>query len=199
MQMRWMVMGAAAAMAGIGFVLWDQRATFGSRSVFPPVGVTKFPEVMGTNLARQPFTLPGDLEGSLNVLMVAFKQHHQEDVNTWLPLAQDLAVENDQVRYYELPTIARMNPISRSVVDNGMRAGIPDPVARHTTITLYLDKPAFMRSLDIPTDDQIHVLLVDREGNVLWRIAGRHTDAAEASLRSAIAAAADMVQTPPGS
>lgn len=183
-----LIVGAAIA-ATLAFVLWDQRATLDGDASFPAKGETRFPTVTGANLSRQAFTLPEGFEGRLNIAMVAFKQRHQLDVNTWLPTAQSLAEDHDDVRYYELPTIERMNAVARSFVDNGMRAGIPDPVARDTTITLYVDKAAFMRSLDLPTDDRIYVLLVDRRGNVVWRSEGERTDEAEASLRSAISTA----------
>jgi hypothetical protein len=53
-----------------------------------------------------------------------------------------------------------------------MRAGIPDSTARERTVTLYLDKAAFRRQLDIPDERDVHVLLVTRDGEIVWRTAG---------------------------
>jgi hypothetical protein len=60
-----------------------------------------------------------------------------------------------------------------------MRMGIPDKKAREVTITLYLNKPAFRKALDMPDEERIYVLLVNRKGEVLWRADGSfHEDKA---------------------
>jgi len=184
-RLSWILAGGAALAAA--FVYRDQRETLDTVASFPPEGETRFPRVTGLNLSRRAFHLPEDFEGELNVAIVAFKQRHQLDVNTWLPAVRDLAARHEGLRYYELPTIHSMNPVARSFIDNGMRAGIPDLDARAATITLYLDKAEFRRALDLPTEDRIYVLLVDREGNVMWRAEGRHSEAREGELRDVVA------------
>lgn len=79
-----------------------------------------------------------------------------------------------------------MNILARTFVNEGMRAGIPDPTARERTITLYLDKPAFRETLDLPTEDDVYVLLVNRRGEVLWRAQGAFTPEKGRGLRAAV-------------
>jgi hypothetical protein len=133
---------------------------------------TNFPNVTGKNLLRQQVTLPEDLSGDLNVLVIAFQRWHQGMIETWVPFLRELEQTLPRVRYYELPTLERFNPWSRTVINEGMRAGIPDPLARERTITLYVDKTTFRRILDLPNEDTIYVLLVDRTGRVVWRAEG---------------------------
>lgn len=146
----------------------------------------QFPTVSGKNLERNSFQVPGDLDGALNVLLIAFQRWHQSLVDTWVPFLQQIEEEHGAVRYYELPTIQQMNPFSRIFINEGMRAGIPDPTARERTITLYLDKEAFREALDLPHEEDIFVLLVDRKGQVLWRASGGLTSEKAESLMSAI-------------
>ena len=94
------------------------------------------------------------------------------------------------MRYYELPTIQRLNALARTFINEGMRAGIPDPVARERTITLYLDKNAFRQALQLPDEDDIYVLLLDRQGQVLWRTEGAFTPEKGDSLAAAVQAMA---------
>lgn len=42
------------------------------------------------------------------------------------------------------------------------------------TTTLYTDKKRFRLALDLPSEDHIYVLRVDRRGEVLWRTAGAY-------------------------
>jgi hypothetical protein len=134
-----------------------------------------FPTVTGSNLQRQTLELPQDLQGELNLVLIAFQQWQQTQVDTWIPFARELEGSHSGLRYYELPTIQRLNILARTFINEGMRAGIPDPVARERTITLYVDKETFRESLQLPREDSIYVLLLDRQGQVLWRAEGAFT------------------------
>lgn len=131
-----------------------------------------FPEVRGKNLEGKPFFLPRDFEGELNLVFLAFQREQQLMVNTWLPTADLLEDIHPGLKYYELPTISRMNPIARWFINTGMRSGISDPKSRRKTITLYLDKGPFREALEIPVEDTIYILLVNKKGEVVWREEG---------------------------
>ena len=85
-----------------------------------------------------------------------------------------------------LPTIDALPALSRTFINEGMRAGIPNAKARERTITLYVDTARFMRELDIPTKNDVHVLLVDRQGAILWRTTGSFDAAKGRELAQAI-------------
>jgi hypothetical protein len=135
----------------------------------------QFPTVTGSNLHRKRIDLPHDFEGELNLVFIPFQQWQQTQVDTWIPFARRLEETHSGLRYYELPTIRRLNVLARTFVNEGMRAGIPDPVARERTITLYLDKDEFRQALQLPHEADIHVLLLDEDGKVLWRVEGAFT------------------------
>jgi hypothetical protein len=135
-----------------------------------------FPTVSGFNLDRQELEFPRDFAGDLNLLFVPFQQYQQRTVNTWIPFAQELEETYPGVVYYELPTIDEMPMVARTFVNEGMRAGIPDPKARSRTITLYIDTASFMQATDISGKEEVHILLVDREGRILWRTTGDFND-----------------------
>ncbi len=144
----------------------------------------QFPKVSGSNLEGRRYRLPGDLEGELNLLFVPFQRWHQDWVDTWIPFTQQLQAQVKGLRYYELPTLPRMNPFYRMSLDLGMKMGIPDRAAREATITLYLDKDAYRQALQIPSEETIVVLLVDRMGTILWRTEGPYDDAKAAELNA---------------
>ena len=145
-----------------------------------------FPTVEGSSLAGRRFVLPRDFEGRMNVALIPFEIEHQADVDTWLPYVKDLAATYPDLRFYELPTLWTMSPVQRWWVDSGMRMGIRDQKTRELTITLYLDRRAFLRALDLPHDGIAYVLLVDGAGEVIWRAAGRWTAEKGQSLLGAL-------------
>jgi hypothetical protein len=146
----------------------------------------KFPEVIGANLLRQKISLPDDLQGELNILFIAFQQWHQAWVDSWVPTARQLEQAFPGVQFYELPVIWKMNRFSQTFINEGMRAGIPNQTTRQKTITLYTDKGAFRQALDLPNEETIYVLVVDRQGSVLWRTEGAYSEEKGEALTKAI-------------
>lgn len=134
-----------------------------------------FPTVSGSNLQREEFQFPRDFSGEWNLVVIPFQREQQRDVNTWIPAFQELERQYPGFIYYELPTIYRLPSLSRTFINEGMRAGIPDSKARERTITLYLDKDRFKHVLGIESEDMIHLLLVDRLGRILWRSNGAYS------------------------
>lgn len=86
-------------------------------------------------------------------------------MNTCIPLAESLEAQFSGLVYYELPTIRALNAFSKFFINEGMRAGIPNPKSRERTIALYLDKHAFRTALFLEDEDHIFILLIDRQGN----------------------------------
>ncbi|MDP1892500.1 MAG: hypothetical protein Q8K55_16565 [Gemmatimonadaceae bacterium] len=136
----------------------------------------RFPIVTSENLEGRTFTLPRDFDGERNVVFVAFERRQQRDVDSWVPFVKSLVARTPDTEYYEIPTIKRMVAPMRWMINRGMRGGIDDRGARERTITLYLDKEPFKRALGITVEQEIHVLVVDRDGQVLWRTAGAFSD-----------------------
>jgi hypothetical protein len=148
-----------------------QRLVHRSRLVVGSDGI-HFPTVSGFNLNRQELEFPRDFRGDLNLLFVPFLQPQQSVVNTWIPFADNLESSFPEIVYYELPTIDELPALSRTFINEGMRAGIPNAKARERTITLYVSTASFMRAIDASTKNDVHVLLVDRQGGILWRTTG---------------------------
>lgn len=131
-----------------------------------------FPTTCGTNLTGREFVLPFTLEGEYNLVMISFEPAQQFLLRTWLPLLSQLAEDHSTFRFYELPTLGHMSQDQKSFIDSGMRRGISDPSLREVVITVYVNKPEFCQMLDIRTENTIHLLLIDHEGEILWRCEG---------------------------
>lgn len=146
-----------------------------------------FPVVSGNNLLREEYLIPQDLKGELNLLFVPFLQEQQPIINAWVPFAQEVERMHPNIAYYEFPTIYQMPAVSRVFLNEGMRAGIPDPVSRERTITLYIDLDQFMQATGIQGKQDMHVLLINKKGDILWRTINRIDESKKAELLSAIA------------
>ena len=145
-----------------------------------------FPTVNGSNLQRAKLTLPQDFEGKYNLLFIAFQQWQQDEVNTWIALAETCEARFPELVYYELPTIRALNGLSKFFINEGMRAGIPNQKSRERTITLYLDKDDFRTDLALEDEEHIFALLIDHQGNEYWRARGPLSQSSEAGLLEAL-------------
>lgn len=149
----------------------------------------RFPEIEGSSLSLVDHRLPGTLAGAANLVLIAFRQWQQRDVDSWVPTANALATEYPGFRVYELPVISKLYRPVAGFIDGGMRSGIPAQAVRDMTITVYLDRKRFLRSLSIDTVAEIVPMLVTPSGRILWRTAGPATDDGKQALRRAVAAA----------
>ncbi|HEX7556887.1 MAG TPA: hypothetical protein VF338_09700 [Leptolinea sp.] len=145
-----------------------------------------FPTVSGTNLLREKLTLPRDFKGTYNLVFVPFEQWQQKEVDSWMVLAQELEQKFAGMVYYELPTIQTRNSLYKMFINEGMRAGIPNPKTRERTITLYLDKADFRAAMDMTDEEHIYVLVVDCQGREFFRIRGPYSRDGEAALRQIV-------------
>jgi ATP10 protein len=179
----WLPYVIGVVLLALGLVFARSLAQVGVGKVEFKVGdPVRFPNVNGANLEGRKFNLPEDFEAQLNLVAIAFYGSHQELVNTWLPAVDRLKRQYSALKFYELPTLSKENSLARGFIDGGMRAGIPDRATREVTITLYLDRAAFLKSIGETSDRTIYTLLVNRQGEILWRGQGAHTAAQEESL-----------------
>ena len=74
----------------------------------------------------------------------------------------------------------------RRFIDGGMTAGIGDPDVLARTITVYTDVAAFQRSLAIPRSNDVHALVVERDGTILARGCGDPDDESWHAIEAAL-------------
>jgi hypothetical protein len=144
-----------------------------------------FPSITSYSLDKEKVTLPGELQGQIDLLLLSFKPEQQNDINSWMPAAQALQHLNFQFRYYQLPVTEKENFIFRWWESSSMRSDQTDPEALHWIVPVWVDRKKFFQALDIPNDKQVVVLLIDRQGKVLWRASGPMTADKRAALMNA--------------
>jgi hypothetical protein len=74
----------------------------------------------------------------------------------------------------------------RRFIDGGMTVGIGDPDVLARTITDYTDVGAFQWSLSIPGSNDVHALVVDRNGTIVARSCGGPDDTSWAAIAAGL-------------
>jgi hypothetical protein len=142
------------------------------------------------------YRLPDELPGERTVVVVAFRQRHQVDVDRWIALAVSLGVPATPLgamgplltAVVEVPLLARRWVPVRRLIDGGMASGIADPPVLARTITAYTSPAAWRRSSGLDRDgSEVIVLLASRDGSVHWWTQGPPGPASRQELATALA------------
>lgn len=124
-----------------------------------------FPSVVGTTLEKKSVSIPGDFNDDLTLLLIGYKQNSQFDIDRWL-IALD--VTETQVKVYEVPTIQGLFPeMFSTVIDNGMRAGIPKPLWQGV-VTIYDDGEKIQAFTGNENASNTRVVLLNKNGEILY-------------------------------
>jgi len=152
--------------------------------------------VRGRALDGTPCRLPDELPGERTLVVVAFRQRHQRDVDAWIDLAVGLGVPASPLgaalpmptAVIEVPLLGRRWLPARRLIDGGMATGIADPLVLARTITAYTDPVAFRRACGLRGGGrQVEVLLARRDGSVEWADRGAPGPDGRAKLAAALA------------
>ena len=137
--------------------------------------------------------IPQDLPADRTLVLLAFKQWQQRQVDAWIARAEsegwapDLSAADSPARAtIEVPCIGRRWSPARRFIDGGMAASIRAPAILARTWTAYTDVGRVQRALGIPDSDQVHALVVDRAGMVLARAAGDPTERSWPTIAAAM-------------
>lgn len=139
----------------------------GENSKILNLGEKKFPKLTGIDLNGNKKLLPESFDGKLNIVAIGFEREHQEAINTWIKLAHEIIAKNPEIKFYEVPLIYELSTFSRSWVNNGMRFGIQNEIARKRTITVYTNRDEFFNIMQMK-GDRIYVAIINKEGDILW-------------------------------
>ena len=160
----------------------------------PQANTPVLPTVSSYALSKERVTLPADFHGDRNLLLLSFRLAQQPDVDAWNAVIDHWRGVDPSLASYNSLVSQQKNFLSRWWQNASMRSALPDAKRWHTTIPLYVDTHAFEQALGISSEQQVVLLLTDRQGHVLSRVTGPPTDANRATIRAALESAG----APPG-
>ena len=157
-------------------------------------GLATFPAVVGRTLLGADVALPAGFPADRTLAVVAFQRGQQSRVDRWIeravaagvPPTTSGATGSIPIGVVEVPVLSTQWRPVRRFIDGGMTAGIGDPDVLARTITVYTDVGAFQRFLAIPSSNDVHALVVARDGTVLARGCGDPDDESWAAIAACL-------------
>ena len=129
--------------------------------------------------------LPSELPGERTLVLLAYRQRHQRDVDAWIALAVAHGVPPTPrgatgslaTAVVEVPFLSARWLPARRLIDGGMARGIADGDVLARTLTAYGAPARHRRACGLDGPDgadgrEVEALVVDRSGRVHWRASG---------------------------
>ncbi len=149
-----------------------------------PVNAGSFPNIKASDLNKKAVNWPAGLPSDRTVLIIAFTRKQQSQVDGWVSGLKLKSAGGPA--WFEVPMIDDPGSVARYFIDNGMRSGIPGTEARSHVVTVYAKKATLMKQMGLVGEKTVHVLVVDRKGNILASVSGAYNDAGAASVNKAV-------------
>lgn len=156
----------------------------------------RFPELSGVTLLGEPMRLPGGLPAERTLVLLAFRQRQQGQVDRWIARAvAELGVAPTprgpaapETAVVEVPCLSRRWRPARRLIDGGMASSIGDPDVLARTVTVYGDVAAVLRGIGADGPDAVQARVVRRDGSVLAAASDEPDGAGWESIAAALRA-----------
>jgi hypothetical protein len=139
-------------------------------STLPLLAATKIPLSSGTALDGHAVMLPRDLPGRATILILGFSQHSADATTAWeKPIRSSLA-STPAVGYLDMPFLEDAPSFIRPLIVRSIRKQVPE-VLHQYFVPLTSGQAAWKQLTGFTPSaaDAAYVLLVDRNGQVLWQ------------------------------
>jgi hypothetical protein len=148
----------------------------------------RIPEVHGTSFANQAVSLPAEFQNkAAGILVLGFSRASRDAVTGWATrIAADYRT-SDVVAYYELPVVASVPGFVRAIVLRSIKSSAPER-AHKRIVPITTDEAGWREIVHYGEADDAYLLVVDRDGNVVWQTHGQPTDASYAGLKQQVEA-----------
>lgn len=141
-------------------------------------------------------SLPHDLAGEFNLLMLCFAEWQQQQCDTWLPFAGRLEEAFPAFHYRQLSVPNRLNLHGQFTADQNTRTEMPNSRICTRTLTLQDDRRQLDQQSGIGSEKEIELLLVQKDGTILWWETGIWTYEKAESLDEALLALTPLADDP---
>ena len=144
----------------------------------------RFPSLSAQRLDKIPVPIPEGLPADRTLALITFKGAQREQVERWINGLQ--LRSNTTLAWMRMPVLDDPgHAAGRSAIENRLLAKYPSAGDRAQMVPVFTDRAAFIRQAGLDNANQVHVVVVRRNGEVLARAGGEYdADKAEALLET---------------
>jgi predicted transcriptional regulator len=124
-----------------------------------------FPHINGQTLGERAVVLPDAFKGKPTILVVTFTRAAQEQARVWTDKLKQRSLRAPTYQVLELEDVPRL---MRGFVRGSIRRGIPKE-SQDSFVLLFEAQDALKKVVGFNAQDDAYVVLLDANGNIVWR------------------------------
>ena len=143
----------------------------------------RLPNVVGQTLDLKPAALKNGNERIL--ALITFNRGQRKDVESWI---SGLKLEHDRsISWIRMPVVNDPgDPARRAAAEGRLLAHYASAQERSNLLPVFVDRDAFVQSAGLLDTDTAYVLVINRNGDVLARVAGQFDEDKARALRATL-------------
>ncbi len=132
-----------------------------------------------------PVPIPQGLPAERTLALIAFQGTQRPDIESWINGLR-LRERSSNIAWMRMPVLEDPGSAAeRSAIENRLMARYPSAGDRAMVVPVFTDRAAFIRAAGLGSPDQVHAVVVNRNGEVLARAGGEYSeDKAQALLET---------------
>jgi predicted transcriptional regulator len=138
-----------------------------------------FPRITGQTFGERAVVLPDAFKGKPTILVITFTRAAQEQARAWTDKLKQKSIGAPTYQVLELEDVPRL---VRGFVRGSIRRGIPKE-SQDSFVLLFEGEDALKKSVGFQAENDAYVLLLDANGNVVWREHGAVDEGKVSKLR----------------
>lgn len=127
----------------------------------------KFPRIEATTLSGQKVVFPDITHGKTALILIAFKRQAQGIIDSWRAPFEEHYGNDSNFVFYEIPMISSSWKLMSSMIDSGMRSGVPKRLHDHVA-TYYGPLDKYYTLFGISDNRDAYAFLLDQHGNIIY-------------------------------
>jgi hypothetical protein len=143
------------------------------------------------DMLGEEMTVPADLGDGLKLIVVAYDDGQQPDVDGWLEPLESLNADFPELRGYYIPLLPKSAADAAVPIIWGMYLGAGSDENRERTVVVFTDVEEFNRLVAIDRVDEVRLFLLGDDDVILWEAAGAYSVETLTGLQSALEDIAD--------
>lgn len=131
----------------------------------------RLPPYMTQTLHQPPAAVPHGLSSERTLALITFERSHRPAADSWV---EGLGLhDNPSIAWVRMPVIADPgSETGREAVQTRLRQRYAADAERARLVPVFTDRANFVRATGLGDTDQAHVVVINRDGEVLARASG---------------------------
>ena len=146
----------------------------------------RMPSVAAQRLDKIPVPIPAGLPAERTLALITFQGAQRAEIEGWIT-GLGLRDARNSIAWMRMPVLEDPGTAdARTVIENKLLARYPSAGDRAQLVPVFTDRAAFIRAAGLGSPDQVHAVVVNRNGEVLARVGGEYTEEKAQTLRETL-------------